>query len=84
MDPELGREEQLFPCHAALAEPLADRLLVLVGLRRVDVPVAGLNRVHDAAGAVGGVGDLEDAESQYRDFDAVVQFKFLHHSLLVT
>lgn len=51
----------------------AHGLLVLVRRRRVDQPVAGLDRIDDAPLALGEVGHLEDAEPQEWHLQTVVQ-----------
>ena len=60
---ELGRDEDLLARQAAGAQGLADGLFVAVGLRRVDVTVAELERpAHRFLGLLAGP-NLPDAET---------------------
>ena len=70
---ELGRDEHLLPGDAALAQRPADALLVAVGLRRVDVAVAELERPAHGVLALRPVGYLPDAESQHGNLLAVAE-----------
>src|SRR5262245_35760809 len=65
---ELGRDEHLFARNAALEQPLADALLVAVGLCRVDVSVSELERPAHRIDAFPAVLNLPDAESEQRYF----------------
>lgn len=60
-----GRDEYLFPGHAAVAERAADALLVPVCLRCVDVAVSGLERPADGVYALTAVWDLPDSEAEH-------------------
>ena len=63
---DLRGEEDLGAIHAARGDPRTHLLLVLVGARGVDLPVADLERV--AHGLLGvAAGDLPGAEAQPRD-----------------
>src|SRR3954452_17756336 len=68
---ELRRDEDLVARHAAVANGAADARLVPVGLRRVDVAVAELERPADRVLALGTVRDLPDAQAEERDLVAV-------------
>ena len=68
---ELGREEDLIARHVAVAQRAADALLVAVGLRRVDMAVAELERRADRVLALRAVRHLPDAEAEQRDLVAV-------------
>ena len=69
---ELAGDVQLVPVEAGGGHRLADPLLVAVHLRRVDVPVADLER---GAHRLRGLGrlDLEDAEPELGDRATVVE-----------
>ena len=64
---ELRRHEELVTRDAALAQPLPDAFFVAVRLRRVDVPVAELERPPNGVHALGSVGNLPDPEADQRD-----------------
>ena len=68
---ELGRDEDLVAGDPALAQALSDAFFVAVGLGRVDVPIAELERPADGVHAVGPVRNLPHAETQERDRVAV-------------
>jgi len=70
--PDLRRDEELLPRHAAVHDSGADTALVLVERGRVDAAVSGFDRLFDGPLALV-VGDLEDTESQLGDPLAVVQ-----------
>jgi hypothetical protein len=63
IDPQLRRDEDLIARDAAGSDRLPDSLLVLIGGRSVDEPVADLESVFDGTLAAGEVGDLKDAEA---------------------
>ena len=69
---ELARDVDLAAIKARGANGLADSPLVAVHLRRVDVPIADLERMHDGAPRLVRR-DLEDAEAQLRDCLGVIQ-----------
>jgi hypothetical protein len=69
---QLAGHEDLAAVQAGLTHRLPDLLLVAVHLRGVDVPVADLQGGPGRLGRVGGL-DLEDAEAELRDLDAVVE-----------
>ena len=73
--PELARDEEIAPLETRRANCLAHACLVAVHLRRVEVPVADLERLGDHPGRVRGR-DLEDPQAQLRDRVAVVQLDF--------
>jgi hypothetical protein len=71
-DPQLGGDEQLVARDAAGGDGTADGGLVLVGGGRVEMPVAGGQRIgHHALGLLGW--DRVDAEAEDRHLDTVVQ-----------
>ena len=70
---ELARDEHVATVDAGVANALSDTRLVLVHLGGVDMAVADVQRRPDGLGGFAGV-DLEYAESQLRDFRAVVEF----------
>ena len=81
LHPQLGGHEQLIAWDAAAVQGASDGLFVLIRRGGVDVPVAGVQRLaDDRLGVVGG--HLEDAESQDRDLDSVVQRDGVHGSSL--
>jgi hypothetical protein len=63
---ELRRDEHLVAANAALAQPLADALLVAVRLRGIDVAVAELERPADGVHAFLSVRHLPDTEPEQR------------------
>ena len=63
---DLGREEELLSRHAGRGQPAPDLLLVAVGARGVDVPVADRERVLDCLLALGPL-DLPGAEAELGD-----------------
>ena len=69
---QLAGDEDLVARDPGLADGQADLALVAVHLRGVDVPVADLERRGRGLDGVLGL-DLEDAEAQLGDLDAVVQ-----------
>ena len=79
LEPQLGRDEQLAAIHAARLNGRAHGFLVAVGLRRVDQPVAGFDRLDHAGRTFGGIGQLEHAVAQRGHDDAVVERKCFHH-----
>jgi hypothetical protein len=60
---ELGRYEHVLARDAAVGERAADALLVPVGLRGVDVPVAELERPANGVLGLRPVGDLPHAQA---------------------
>jgi hypothetical protein len=69
---QLGGQEHVLAGQAGLGERLPDALLVAVHLRGVDVPVARVERLaHRLRGVLRR--DLEDAEADLGDLDAVVE-----------
>ena len=70
--PALGRDEDVLPVQAGLGDRLADRALVAVRRRGVDMAVADLERGRDGGpGLV--LGHQEDAEADLRDLRAVAE-----------
>lgn len=70
--PQLGGDEQLLTGDPGGGEGAADTGLVAVDRGGVDAAVTGLQGgAHRGGGLV--VGDLEDAEAELRDLDAVVE-----------
>ena len=77
-DQELGLYENLVARNAGVAKGMPDPALVAVGCSGVDVPVAELERGGDrGAGLLGRC--LEDAQTEGRHLDAVVQRQGLDH-----
>jgi hypothetical protein len=70
---ELRRDEDLIPGDAAIAQRSSDARLVAIGLRRVDVAIAGLERPTDGVLTLRPVGHLPDPESEGGDDGAVCQ-----------
>jgi hypothetical protein len=77
-DPQLRRDEDLIARDAAASDRLPDGLLVLVGGRSVDEPVADAEGFFDATLALGEVGDLKDTEADQGHLQPVVQNHMLH------
>ncbi len=69
---ELAGHEDVFAVQTRLANGLADALLVAVHLRGVDVAVADLEGLQRRILRLGRR-NLEDAETELRNLDAVVQ-----------
>lgn len=76
-NPDLGDEENVGARNAALADGVADTLLVVVRLGRVHHPIADPKGVGNASLALSRR-HLEDAISYLRHHDAVVQFHRVH------
>jgi len=72
LDPQFGGDEQLFPRHAAAFDAPADGLFIEVRSGGIDMPIAGLDGVHHAAFAFGGIGNLENTETEDGYLHAVV------------
>jgi len=70
---ELGRDEHLVARDPALAQPLADAVLVPVRLGRVEVPIAQLERPANRVDALRPIRDLPHAEPEQRDPVAVCE-----------
>ena len=73
LHPEFGRDEQFFPVDAMTFDRGADSLLIAVGSRGVEQPIADVDCVADAALALRWVGYLENTEAENRHLDAVVE-----------
>jgi hypothetical protein len=84
LHPELARDEEVIARHATTTQSFPDSLFVHVGSRGVDQAVARLDGADDAALALRGIGDLEDAEAGDRHPDAVVQGDVVHGEDLPT
>ena len=78
---ELAGDVHVPAVDAEVADALTDARLVLVHLGGVDVPIADVQRFSDGPGGLVGL-DLEDAESELRNFGAVVEFdgRYFAHS----
>jgi len=68
---ELGGDEDLLARHAAVAQRATDALLVAIGLRRVDVAIAELERPANRVLALRPARNLPDAEAEERDLVVV-------------
>ena len=64
---ELGGDEHFVARQATFAQPLADALLVAVGLGRVDVSIPDVESPADGVHTFRPVGDLPYAEPEQRD-----------------
>lgn len=71
-DPDLGLEKDLRPVQAGAVNGLADLAFVAVGGGGVDVAVPGAQGDGDGVSGLLG-GSLEDAETECRHLDAVVE-----------
>jgi hypothetical protein len=69
---QLAGDEDLVSGQSGRGHCGADALLVAIHLRRVDVAVTGLERGQNGTFGLGGR-DLEDAEPELGDIDAVVE-----------
>jgi hypothetical protein len=63
-----------FECSDLPLDALADGFFVLVRRGRIDQAVAGLDRVVNAAFALGQIAHLEHSEAEDRHLHAVVEF----------
>ena len=71
--PQLGGDEQVASRHAGTADSLADRRLVAIYHRRVDMPISVLQRACTAFYRRVAVRRAEHAQTDLRDDRAVVQ-----------
>ena len=81
-DPDLVRQEQLFPGDAALGDRLSHTLLVEIALGRVDAPVAHRQGLQHTALRVLRR-DLIGPVPQHGDLDSVAQSGIFHRRFLL-
>jgi hypothetical protein len=72
LDPKFCGDEQVFSGNAALFDAPANRFFVHVRSGRIDMVISNLNSVDHASFTFGGVCDLENAETEDGDFNAIV------------
>jgi hypothetical protein len=73
LHPELGRNEELITRNAAILEALSYCAFVHIRCCRVNLSIAGLDRIDDAALAFLWIGNLKDAKTEDRHFVSGVQ-----------